>query len=366
MKVARPLALALSALVLLVSACSQAPLSPTPSTLTPQFGTVADDAANQLAVGESGIYIGGIWNSKPSLIKFGRAGNIPWVKRLGGWSVDVALDSRNNAYILYYSTANHAQYSVRKYTSGGALVWQRQLANPAGTAFTYYASDVDAHDNLYLSFATYGSAGKTELRKYRPDGTLLYGKQVAGVVNDLAVTPDGTAYTVSEVQQQLIRYTPQGQRVWRKALPMAGNEVAVGASSKIYVAGHDPSYAGGRILLAKYSSDGSKNWQRVVQEGFFTYLEGLDADTKGNVFVGVNYREDPRGDRDVYFHSFNAAGTRLAQRTFNFSYDDSLAGIGVLSATEVYLAGTTYSDVDGEDGFVLRLNGLTGSVTWQR
>lgn len=366
MKAVAPLALAFI-LSLVVSGCDQAPLQ-TP--LEPQFGTPADDGANQLAVGESGVYLGGMWNGKPSIIKFSRKGSIPWVKSVGGPVVEVALDSSGNAYVLNYGAADNARYFIRKYTQSGTLLWKRELTNPSGVSFDYYASDVDAQDNVYLNFASFRPSGRAELRKYSPDGTLLYREQTTGGVYDLAVTPDGTTYTVSN-QQHLTRYTPQGEQVWQKTLPFVATRVAVGSSSQVYVAGESvfDEYTESRVLLAKYNSSGSKSWQQTVQQGIFAYTQGLDADTNGNVFVGVGYKEDPRGNEDLYFHSYNAAGTRLAQRTFAFSYEDSLAEIGALSATEVYLAGTThdYSAEDvGFEGFLTRLNGLTGSVTWQR
>lgn len=367
MKVARPLILTLSTLALLVSACSQTPLSQTPDTLTPQFGSATDDGANQLAAGESGVYLGGTWKNKSSLIKFSRSGSIPWIRSVDGPVVEVALDSTGSAYVLFSSAEEKAPYFLRKYTQTGTFVWQRQLTNPSGVSFYDYASDVDAQNNVYLTFA---SSEKTELRKYRSDGTLLYSKQIAEVITDLAVVPDGTTYTVSR-KQHLTRYTAQGAQVWQKTLPFIATRVAVGTSSQVYVAGQPvfDENSENRVLLARYSSSGAKYWQRTVQQGFFAYLRALDADTKGNVFVGVNYKDDPRGNRDVYFHSYGAAGTRLAQRIFDFGYDDSLADVGALSATEVYVGGATYSSGEldvGLEGFLVRLNGLTGSVTWQR
>ena len=353
-------------LALLISACSQ-----TPDTLEPQFGGNPDaysyDYVNQLAVGESGVYLGGTWKEKPSLIKFSRSGSIPWVRSVNGPVVEVAVDSGGNAYVVFYSTADNTQYFIRKYTQSGTFVWQRQFTIPNGDGSGYHASDVDAQNNLYLSFSDSEAPDKTELRKYSSNGTLLYSKQVTGLVYDLAVVPDGTTYTVSR-QQHLTRYTPQGQQVWQKALPFVAHEVAVGTSSQVYVGGQNPfdENTDNRVLLARYSSSGAKYWQRTVQEGFFAGLAGLDADTQGNVFAGVGEKDSPRDYEDVYFHSYNAAGTRLAQYTFDSSYDDELAEIGALSATEVYLGGSTGYTPNGGEGFLVRLNGLTGSVTWQR
>lgn len=356
------------ATLLFISACSQTPLNQTPDTLEPQFGNPDTYTfVDQLAVGESGVYLGGAWKGKASLIKFSRSGSIPWVRSVNGPVIEVALDSGGNAYVVFYSSANNAQYFIRKYTQSGTFVWQRQFTIPDGNGRGYCASDVDAQNNLYLSFAN-SDYDKTELRKYSSSGTLLYSKQVTGLVHDLAVVPDGTTYTVSR-QQHLTRYTPQGQQVWQKALPFVAYKVAVGTSSQVYVGGQNPfgENTENRVLLARYNSSGAKYWQRTVQEGFFAGLAGLDADTKGNVFAGVGDKDSPRDYEVLHFYSYDAAGTRLARRTFDSSYDDSLAEIGALSATEVYLGGTMDSQ-DGNyvDGFLTRLNGLTGSVTWQR
>ncbi|CAA9563183.1 MAG: hypothetical protein AVDCRST_MAG86-942 [uncultured Truepera sp.] len=354
------------AVALLLVACSQTPEEAAPD-LSPQFGTPGTySAVDQLAVGESGVYLGGTWKDKPSLIKFSRSGNIPWVRSLSGQVFEVALDSGGSAYVLFHSSANDAEYFLRKYTQTGTFVWQRQFTVPDGDGSGYYASDVDAQNSLYLSYAGFDASDKKELRKYRSDGTLLYSKPLAEGITDLAVVPDGTTYTVSS-KQRLTRYTSQGAQVWQKTLPFAASRVAVGSNSQVYVAGQpvfDNYITENRVLLARYNSSGAKYWQRTVRTGFFAYGGGLDADTEGNVFVSVNDQESPRDDRDVYFYSYNAAGTRLVQRTFDFDYDAKLAELGALNATEVYLGGT--DDSSYEEGFLVRLNGLTGSVTWQR
>ncbi len=360
--------LAFVVLALVVAGCSQpasAPAQPAQKPLELQFGTAGDDYVEHLAVNENGVYLGGQRNGKPALVKFSRTGRIPWTKSLAstGNVLEVALSSAGDVYALYRT--DDARYAVRKYTQDGALVWTRKFSNPSGDDFDIFVSDIDAQDNVYLAFSNYGNP-ETELRKYSSDGKLVYDKQVAGSIRDLAVTSSGTTYTVSE--QHLTRYTSQGQQVWQRTLPFAATDVALGNSSQIYVGGYDPSFYEDRQLLAKYSSSGSKSWQRTVREGFFSSLQALDADTVGNVFVGVEYHEDPYSNVEVYFYSYNAAGTRLAKRLLDFGGDDSLLGeIKALSATEVYVGGTVLNYGDSElDGFLARLNGLTGTVTWQR
>ncbi len=361
--------LTLIILSFVVAGCSQpasVPAQPVQKPLELQFGTAGNDSVEQLAVDESGVYLAGQRNSKSALVRFSRTGRIPWTKGLGGPVVEVALDSDNNAYVVYYSSANDARYFVRKYTSSGALVWKREITNPSGVNLDYYGSDTDAQNNVYLAFSSFRTS-KTQLRKYSSDGTLLYSKQLPEFVSDLAVTPGGTTYTVSD--QRLTRYTSQGQQVWQKTVPFAATQVAVGDSSQIYVGGYDPGFYKDRQLLAKYSSRGAKVWQRTVREDFLSSLRALDADTEGNVFVGVEYHEDPYSDAEVYFYSYNAAGTRLAKRVLDFGGGSNLLSeIAALSATEVYLGGTVVNNSGDHqlDGFLVRLNGLTGTVTWKR
>lgn len=364
--------LAFVVLAFVVAGCSQpasVPAQPAQKTLELQFGTAGDDSVNHVAVNESGIYVGGQRNSKPALVKFSRTGRIPWTKSLAstGNVLEVALSSAGDVYALY--RIDDARYAVRKYTQDGTLMWTRKFSNPSGVPVDVHASAVDAKDNIYLSFSTYGTPRTAELRKYSSDGNLLYRKQLAEPVYDLDVTPGGTTYTVSG--QRLTRYTSQGRQVWQKTLPFRGTEVALGTSSQIYVGGYDPTLDVDNVSLAKYSSSGSKSWQRTVRKGFFSSLRALDADTEGNVFVGVEYHEDPYSEVEVYFYSYNAAGTRLAKRLLNFGGSGSsnqLGEIKALSSEEVYVGGTVVSN-SGDDqleGFLARLNGLTGTVTWQR
>ena len=364
MKVAAPLALAFT-LTLIATGCNQTlTTTPTQAPLAPQFGTIGYNSVEHLAVDERGIYLGGQRNSKPALVKFSRTGSVPWTKSLAspGSVVEVALSKAGEVYALYRTGDTH--YAVGKYNQAGTLLWTRKFTGPSAADFDFNASDVDAQDNVYLSFSSY-RLSQAELRKYSSDGTLLYRKQLSEPVYDLAVTPGGTTYTVSD--QLLARYTSQGQQVWQKTLPFVAYKIALGSSSQIYVSGCDPTCDTDRVALAQYSSSGKKGWQRTVRDGFFSNLRALDADKGGNVFVGVEYHKDPYGDQDVYFYSYNAAGKRLVQRRFDFNDNDEVAEIRALSATEVYLGRSTYEDGgDDEEGFLVRLNGLTGTVTWQR
>ena len=360
MKVAAPLALAFT-LALIISGCNQTS-TPAQAPLAPQFGTAGDDYVDHLAVDKNGIYLGVQQNERPALVKFSRKGGISWTRSLGksGYILGVALSQAGDVYALYrnYDTG----YAVSRYTQAGALLGTRKVPGLSGVDFSIDAYDVDAQDNVYVVFSTYGTPRTAELRKYGPDGTLLYRKQL-GYGANLAVTPDGTTYTISNAR--LTRYTPQGQQVWQKTLPFA-SEIALGSNNQIYVSGYDPTYDTDRILLAKYSSSGDKKWQRSLSDGFFFRLQGLDADTEGHVFIGIGYDPDPYGDvSEVSFYSYDAAGTQLARRVLGLgSGSHKYSKIRALSATEVYLAGTTFGGDEG--GFLVRLNGLTGAVTWQR
>lgn len=371
----RPLVLA-AATLLFISACSQPNDLQTP-TLEPQFGatTPGADYAEHMAANTDGVYLGGRWNSRPALVKFTRSGNIPWVSTLpsGTRAEAVAAAPGGVVYIIYSLDAGETRsFSVRKYSNSTA-VWTRGLASGADSSFESAAAATDKTGNLYLvtSLGRGGSAG-VELRKYWANGTLAWKKGSAEFIHDLDVSPNGFVHTVSTIldDQWLSRYKPDGGLLWRVPVPYTydGQMVAVGREGEIYVASNVEEFQFDYFTtLAKYDSRGTKLWQKAVRDNIALQLEGLDADDQGNAFLGLTNPEfgQDQPERFKEFYTYSSSGTRLAYRTFDFGTEEPLVGPVALGPTEVYLALSGVGD-SNQDGLLLRLNGLTGSVTWQR
>lgn len=374
----RPLLLAIATLLLL-SACSQPADIRTP-TLEPQFGETnpGTDDAEHMAASTDGVYLGGRWNNRPALIRFTRSGRIPGVSTLPGSAVvrAVAASPGDAVYVVYSldDADGTRSFFARRYSQTGTVLWTRELAS--GLERHNYnvnaAAATDGKGNLYLSVYSGGGA-RTELRKYWAKGTLAWRKQDTGSIADLDVSSSGLLHTVSDVgddHQTLTRYRSNGDLLWRVVLPSVSEnrKVAVGSGNEVYVATNDEEFQfEWHVKLTKYDSHGTRLWTREVQDNIGLRLDGLDADNQGNAFLGLtnpDYGQD-ESERFKEFYTYSPSGKGLIYRKFDFGTERPLVGPVALTLTEVYLA-TSGVGNESRDGLLLRLNGLTGNVTWER
>lgn len=373
----RSLFLAIATLLLL-SACSQPADIYTP-TLEPQFGETnsGTDYAEHMAASTDGVYLGGRWDNRPALIRFTRSGRIPGVTTLPSSAVVRAVTAGPGVVYVVYSRDDAdgtRSFSARKYSQTGTVLWTRELAS--GLEQHNYnvnaAAATDGKGNLYLS-AYLEDGARAELRKYWAKGTLAWRKQDTGSVADIDVSSSGLLHTVSDVwddHQTLTRYRSNGELLWRVVLPEVNDsrKVAVGSGNEIYVATNDEEFQFElRVRLTKYDSHGTRIWTREVQDAFDLRLDGLDADDQGNAFLGLtnpDYDQD-QSRRFKEFYTYSPSGKRLVYREFDFGTERPLVGPVALAPTEVYLATSGVGD-ESRDGLLLRLDGLTGSVTWER
>lgn len=186
------------------------------------------------------------------------------------------------------------------------------------------------------------------------------------------MSANGFVHTVAYISdaQVLTRYKPDGGLLWRAPVPedFETQAVAVGREGEIYVASNDEIYPHQLFTtLAKYDSRGTRVWERAVQDSIGLHLDGMDADDQGNAFLTLanpNLGEDQPW-RSKEFYAYSPGGKRLLYRAFDFGSEQTLVGPVALAPTEVYLATSGVGDA-GKDGLLVRLDGLTGSVTWQR
>lgn len=374
----RPLFLA-AATLLLLSACSQ-PADIHMPTLEPQFGetTPGTDYAEHMAASVDGVYLGGRWNNRPALIRFTRSGRIPGVTTLPGSAVvrAVAAGPGGVIYVVYSldDADGTRSFFARRYSQTGTVLWTRELASGI-EQYKYNVNAAAATDdkgNLYLS-VYFGGGARAELRKYWAKGTLAWRKQDTGSIADLDVSANGLLHTVSDVgddHQTLTRYRSNGDLLWRVVLPNVSEnrKVAVSSGDEIYVATNDEEFQfEWHVRLTKYNSHGTRIWTREVQDDIGLRLDGLDADDQGNAFLGLtdpDYGQD-QSERFKEFYTYSPSGKRLVYREFDFGTEGLLVGPVALTPTEVYLA-TSGVGSESRDGLLLRLDGLTGNVTWER
>lgn len=181
-------------------------------------------------------------------------------------------------------------------------------------SLTRFVSDVENNIN------TDGS-----LRRYKPDGTLVWKKQFNATtyedLTDLTEDSEGNIIVAlnknvddSQGISELFKYTATGQELWRRSLDGVRKVYSIDTTPTggFYIVGDDSSFRG---LIHKYSQDGALLWTKQLARTRFFGPSATDA--KGNLYtVRLGSYEDQDVSDSVY--KFDRAGklvwTRLVPK----------------------------------------------------
>jgi len=314
-----------------------------------------DDEPYGIAVdSENSVYVTGFSEShgfgdKDALIaKFDSLGTLQWQTTLGGSAGDrgrgIAVDSSDNIYITGESSTNGL---IAKYSSSGSLLWQRVLI---GGTTAGYSVAVDSSDNVYICGRTTSGAGAPLfIAKYDSSGT-LQGQRFLGVntaTNGYGVAIDGSdnVYVfgdtdgdgAGDLDMLIAKYNSSLSIQWQRTLGDSVKEEGYGcdvdSSGNVYVSGFTQTDSNTTTaILAKYNTSGDIQWQRslsTTNKYAIGYAIAVD-DTGNNVYVGgVTNKLDSGNSYDVLIAKYNSSGTLQWQRTFGTNSSERLEGIFV-------------------------------------
>ncbi len=245
---------------------------------TRQIGTSSYEYAGDVAVYGSNVYVvgytfGSLAGSKGSwdafIRKYSSSGSVVWTKQFGtsveDFAYDVAVDGGGNVYIsgstygsLSGTNGGGSDMFIRKYTSGGGVVWTKQhhySDQDTGTAVAVSGS------TLYLVggfwFANNSEDPDVRVVKYTTGGTKVwdvgYGPSGYDYVYDASVNSTGSLYfagttytSFAETHQgggdgYVIKLNTSGGYAWRKQLGTPEYDVAYAVLSRtdaeVYAAG---------------------------------------------------------------------------------------------------------------------------------
>jgi hypothetical protein len=184
-----------------------------------------------------------------------------------------------------------------------------------------------------------------------------------------------TGYTNSQgaggADLLLAKYNTSGTIQWQRSLGGASTDIgygiAVDASGNVYVVGETASQGAGGddFIIAKYNTSGTLQWQRSLggtgtEEGF-----GIAVDESGNVYVIGRTSSQGAGGSDVLIAKYNTSGTIQWQRSLGGTGFETARGIAVDASGNVYVTGWTGSQGAGDnDVLIAKLpgnGGLTGT-----
>ena len=288
-------------------------------------GSSTSTIFKSVAVDSSGnIYVAGYTNMQGAggwdilVAKYNSSGSIQWQRILGGTSTDqsigIAVDSSANVYISAYTMSSgqgDRDLLVAKYNTSGTIQWQYTLGDSyaqGGIEVT-----VDGSGNVYVTgYTAIGNWPSYQKRflvaKYNTDGDLQWQKVLYGSSDE------------------------------------QGNGIEVDSSGNIYITGFSQSTGAGEdMIVAKYNSSGAVQWQRKLSGSGNEQSEDITVDSSGNVYIVGYTNSGGPGGYSIVIAKYNTSGTIQWQRHLGGSSTDQGRGITVDNSGNFYICGNSSS-----------------------
>lgn len=206
--------------------------------------------------------------------------------------------------------------------------------------------------------------------------------------NDVVVDADGNIYIVGATTGDLsgdnhgdrdiflMKYKSNGVKEWTKQVGTAnsdsGNGIALDSDGNVYITGltggdlSGDNHGTDDIFLIKYDTDGAEKLRIQTGTAGIDFGKDIAIDPAGNIYIAgganVNPEDTFTSDTDAYVIKYNSDGEKEWDRAITSPLIDSVNGISVDSAENVYIIMTTIGDPFGlEDGgfsktYVLKYN----------
>ncbi len=298
-------------------------------------------------------------------------------------------------------------YTVAAYDAAGnasaqcGAVAVSTLDGTAPSVPTNLQATVVSTSRIDLSWtASTDNVGVAGYRVYR-DGSLV--ASPAGTTYSDTGLAAGTAYGYrvaaydaagnSSAQCTVVNATTQsgtwaGTVLIGTASTDRGHGIAVDSGGNIYVAGYTAGDLDGEsnanpgtndIFLTKYDASGTRQWTRLsgTASGDESGWSAVAVDGSGNIYVtgftaGNLDGETNAGGSDAVLIKYDASGTRQWTKLLGTASADAGWGVAVDCSGNIYVAGTTLGNLDGEthsggtyDTFLAMYNS-SGTKQWTR
>ncbi len=293
---------------------------------------------------------------------------------------------------------------LTKFDKNGVKLWTKQWGSKGADAANSVAVDVNGNILVtgYANGEINGQAamgnGDAFLIKVKPDGTAVWTKiwgssssdggvkvvvdgqgnsfvagSTRGSIDGNTITGSATCPTMDATQNCadafVTKFTADGTKVWTKSwgteLTDEAMGIAVDAAGMLYVAGYTEgaletnALIGNKdVFLTKLAADGNRVW--IKQWGTDVRDEGtsVGVDSTGNIFVAGKTQGDLDGNKctktmlggcslDAFLTRFNADGTKAWTKQLGSNGDESADSLALDAAGNVYIGGYTKGGLDG-------------------
>jgi hypothetical protein len=303
-----------------------------------------------------GVYTVGQNYTAGVLRKWDHAGNLLWNARLATstetytrwWGVSV--DSTGNAYVVGIATEHSGAILVAKYTTLGALVWQKIYR--AATDVNYGSMSIKIHGS---------------------------GTQYIYVSCTLTAQ---TSPSFLSVGTFLLKLDTDGAGVWSRRLDAGGpgtnyvNSLNLDSSSNVYVVG--TSVIGNSApqdgYIAKYNSSGVLQWQNQIRAPNTQdngVLFDVAFDSSGNIYAvgGLGRLVTFSNIYSLYVFKFDPTGALVWQRKIGGTENnDRMYGNGITidSNDDIYISGIYFDYALFTNVAIYVKYNTSGVLQWQR
>jgi DNA-binding beta-propeller fold protein YncE len=269
----------------------------------------------------------------------------------GGWSgCDSGVDRKCTVAM------NSDRAVTAAYLPGPALLWHDRIGGAAIENDTGGGIALGPDGSVWAAGTVYDRGGRVGgvanawLGRYSAGGTRLWETKFPGFGNDVAVATDGSVYLTGTMSRKLFvrKFSPEGEVLWTRTRNGEGKGVAVSPDGgSVYVTGA----ASGDVLTQKYSSAGDLVWTRTYNGSANRADEGrrVKVDANGGVFVVGAVRRSGKG-QSAWIRKYSSAGAVLwtSAEDGTGAADDWASGL-TLSGDRLYIAGSKMLAVAGQD-----------------
>lgn len=351
------------------------------------------DYGNGISVDSSGnVYVSGVsggGSGNGQIAKYDTSGTLQWQRNLSisgqsVWFEKIGSDSSGNVYVCGYSyNPTRMWYQIVKYDTSGTIQWQKWFG--AGSYNNYGLSiSVDSSGNIYvIGYSTPPGPTISTLAKFNTSGTLQWQRKLSST-NDLigyAISFDssGNVYAAlrnndgGQYEMSLVKYNSSGTLQWQRKLGSAYPDndvpsgVATDSTGNVYLLGTSNAGLSDNLLIAKYDTSGTIQWQRRLGGTSVSESSGtVSVDISGNVYVCGS--SNASGNSDFFFAKLKSDGSLTGTYTvggYSITYTASSLTDSADSLTDAAggLSDTSSTATDAASSLSGSTTSLTSSVT---
>ena len=312
--------------------------------------------------------------------------------------VSITTDASGNVYVAgikYQGTATPTNDIITiKYDGSLSEIWATTYSESGNSQEAAYGIAVGPDGGVYVTGTTYESGGNQDILtiKYDSAGELQWDPRFIGTGNGndtpvgIKVTTAGDIYVAGTTVSSgtgseflILKYHSNGSSAagfpvtysYSETTRETASSMTVDSADNIYITGFLTGGALGPSLTVKYDVGGVQEWVNVQNDLNYPSSDStvsIAVDASGNVYLGGSQWYNGTAYDYIAVKLDKDSGNRLWYATKEGEWNgfDYGGQIGVDSAGNVFLTGTSEAGSTGNDIFTVKFFGNNGGLVWRQ